>query len=35
MENWSLRKNGIRGTEWTDDTLGATAQCFYRVKGVR
>ena len=35
MENWSLRKNGVHGTEWTDDTLGATAQCFYWVKGVR
>jgi hypothetical protein len=35
LENWSLRKDGVSGTQWTDNELGTALQRFYRVKALR
>jgi hypothetical protein len=34
LQNWTLLKRDIRGTDWTDTELAAGSQRFYQVKGL-
>jgi hypothetical protein len=34
LQNWTLLKRGIHGTDWTDTELAAGSQRFYQVKGL-